>query len=432
VILQDTILNVTKNGLCTGCGSCAAFCPVDAIQIVKNEITGNYLAIPNRNCTNCGLCLKICPGRQVDFKALKKTIFGKDSRSILLGNYINTYVGYALDKETRYRSSSGGLVTEILCYLLENKRIDGALVIKMRKDKPLEPEPFVATSKEEVKPATGSKYCPVPANLGLKSILKSRNRRLAVVGLPCHIHGLRKAETLLEKLTGTVYLHIGIFCSNAPSFYATKFLLDKLNLKEDRIESISYRGNGWPGYLKIKLKNRGKPVLLPFSKYWNSGFGQFFCKMRCRLCIDQTNELADISLGDAWIPELMTQKNPGLSLIITRSSLSERILKEMREGGLVKLIDIDPEKTIQYANIIKKAGHNLWASSMKPNKLPKYNAELPNPTLKVILYYLLFKTGSFIADYPRLWKLLAVYKRISDNALKLLIALKGAKLMSRD
>ena len=43
--------------------------------------------------------------------------------------------------------------------------------------------------------ATKSKYCPVPANVRIKKILR-RNGKFAVVGLPCHIHGVRKAEML--------------------------------------------------------------------------------------------------------------------------------------------------------------------------------------------------------------------------------------------
>jgi len=79
-------------------------------------------------------------------------------------------------------------VTALFIFALEKGLIDGALVTGMKKDKPLEPEPFIARTREKIISARGSKYCSVPANIALKEILKAKEEeRFAVVGLPCHI-----------------------------------------------------------------------------------------------------------------------------------------------------------------------------------------------------------------------------------------------------
>jgi len=109
-----------------------------------------------------------------------------------------------------------------LLSLLNEKIIDGALVTRMGRDDPLKPEAFIATTKDELIDAIGSKYCPVPANVALNEILNSNFKKFAVVGLPCHIHGLRKAERLKKELREKIALHIGLFCSYGITFLTTQ------------------------------------------------------------------------------------------------------------------------------------------------------------------------------------------------------------------
>jgi coenzyme F420 hydrogenase subunit beta len=224
---DETIAQVVKDELCTGCGTCVALCPEEAIKRTINEKKGiNVPELNEEKCNHCGICYEVCPGHEVDFKQLNLEIFGKGPEDVLIGNYLNCYTGYATDYDIRYNSASGGLVTQLLVFALEEGVIDGALVTRMKKDNPLEPEPFIARSKEEIIEASKSKYCPVPANIVLKEILESEDgKRFAVVGLPCHIHGIRKAELINKKLKAKIVLHFGLFCSHTVDFLGDRFLV---------------------------------------------------------------------------------------------------------------------------------------------------------------------------------------------------------------
>ena len=88
---NETIAQVVKDGLCTGCGTCIALCPEEAIELRIDENKGLYIPELNEEkCNNCGTCYKVCPGHEVDFKELNLEIFGNESEDVLIGNYLKS------------------------------------------------------------------------------------------------------------------------------------------------------------------------------------------------------------------------------------------------------------------------------------------------------------------------------------------------------
>ena len=341
---SSTINKVVKLNLCNGCGTCAAICPKKAIHMEIDEKKGVYIAqINEERCTECNLCFAVCPGHGIDYNELNLEIFGKVPENILIGNYLNCYSGYSTDYNIRYNSSSGGLVTQTLIFALEEGIIDGAIVTRMKKEKPLEPEPFIAKTKEEIIEAMGSKYCPVPLNIALEEALKTEGR-FAIVGLPCHVDGLRKAEKINKRIKQKIVLRLGIFCNHSPNFYATSTLLKKLKIKEEDLDKFTYRGDGYPGTLKI-LSAKGKKNLVQ-SASWSFIGSHFFYPNRCLCCSNGICELADISFGDAWLPEMSGEKI-GISVLISKTAFGDRLLHEMELKKYIKLENLDARKIIQ-------------------------------------------------------------------------------------
>jgi len=361
-------------------------CPEEAIELTVNEKKGIYVPELNEDeCNNCGICYEVCPGHEVDFKQLNLEIFGKEPEDILIGNYLNCYVGHSTDYDIRYNSASGGLVTQLLIFVLEEGIIDGALVTKMKKDKPLEPEPFIARTQEEIIEASKSKYCPVPANIVLKEISRSKEgEKFAVVGLPCHIHGIRKAEQINKKLREKIVLHLGIFCNHTPNFLGTEFLLNKLKIKKEDVKNLNYRGEGWPGSMKISLAS--DEILIPEQDYWGRLFGlNFFTPTRCLLCSDSICELADISFGDAWLPELSNDKI-GKSIIVSKNEIGEKVLQAMKLKNKVELNKVNAKKVIRsQAGMLYFKKKNLNARCKLFRAIPKSNNLLESDAMDYLL-----------------------------------------------
>ena len=295
-------------------------------------------------CISCGICGKVCPGYKVDFESLNMEAFGKLPSDWSTGNCLNYHVGHSNDQNLRYNSASGGLASQILIYALEQGLIDGALVTRMSQVHPLESETFIARSREEIVAASKSKYCPVAANYALKDILHEKGR-FAVVGLPCHIHGVRKAEQLYPELRKKIVLHLGLMCSHMVSFAGTEFVVGKLNINKDHVTDIAYRGSGWPGAMKVTSKEGSAsiPLVGSWRSYWPVFSSFLFTPMRCTMCPDQLAELADISLGDAWLPEFRGDK-VGESILVTRTQFAERLLSNLQSDGSISLSPVSLEK----------------------------------------------------------------------------------------
>lgn len=408
-------MQVIKNDLCTGCGTCIAACPTNSIKLVLNKEKGIYVPELNvEKCIECNTCYAVCPGHEVDFHALNQAIFGRIPEDHFIGNYIEIYLGHSTDQEIRYSSSSGGLITQILIFALEKGLINGALVTRMKKDNPLEPEPFIARTKQEIIDAAKSKYCPVPANIALKEIMNaSQKEKFAVVGLPCHIHGIRKLEQLYPAIKTKIVLHIGIVCNHTPNFLATKFLINKNKVKCNEISNIDYRGSGWPGGMQIVTKREDRIYIPHFSSnYWGIVFNSFFFPSRCMLCSDKICELSDASFADAWIPELTKNDNIGTSLIISRNNNFEDILSK---AALEKLIVERSDKNIPYRSqgiisVKKRAKANLVIlRDIFGKVVPHYNQTFP----KIEKIYYINSMISFILNFASsqhyLWWIIDLY-----------------------
>jgi len=419
------IKEVVNNGLCTGCGTCVGLCPCDAIEMAIDKKKGIYNPVINEErCNNCGICIKVCPGHEVDFPKLNEQVFGKQPEDILLGNYINCYTGYATDYDARYNSASGGLVTALLIYALEQGIIDGALVTKMNSEKPLEPQPFIARTKEEIIEAARSKYCPVPANIALKEIIR-REGKYAVVGLPCHLHGIRKAEAINKKLKERIVLHLGIFCSHPMNFQGTKFILNKFGVHIKEIRNLAYRGHGWPGNMMIEY-NDNKKMLIPHKEhsiYLSLGF---FTPERCFYCCDQIADMSDISFGDAWIPELIEKDNIGTSAIIIRNAVGHLFIDNSITDKAINIEHLD-YKTAKKMVTKKSIYQIIKNTNFLRKNLPVYKIKLTKPNLGDYLRtILLLLNGSISKRY--MWFIitpLAKTERICTRTVGIALKLIG-------
>ncbi len=412
---RQTIVPVVKRKLCTGCGTCVSICPRGAVEMVLKK--GRYVArLDKERCNRCGLCHETCPGHGVDFEGLSTALLGDIPEDTAAGRYLGCYVGHAMDKDVRYNGASGGIVSSLLVFALQEGLINGALVTRMRRDDPLTPEPFIARTREEILSAAGSKYCPVAANTALQEVLDSDDR-IAVVGLPCHIQGLRKAEQRIPKLAQQIRYHISLACNLNFSFLGTARFLRNLDIDPDSVAALQYHGRGWSGRVLVRLKDGGRRTI-PYPEC-DRQLGPYSLR-RCTLCSDMLGELSDLTCSDAWVPQTTQTDRAGSSFVLSRTSEAEELLEgaALRQAIELSELDLQDLLTSQDHALFKKRKlrARLKLFRLAGQSVPVYRQKLLPPAR---------------ADYLSTIKLYAVRYALSGNHRLLRGLFRRARLRKR-
>lgn len=303
---------IIPDSLCTRCGTCEGVCPEG---IISEDIDGFPFGSDKEKCTGCGLCKKVCPGKHIDFPVCRV----KDDcfHHPLLGYYRSVKSAICSDRDNAIGSASGGAVTSLLKYLFESRAIDAVFTVRMNQEYPFNAYPFLAKRVDELEEGRQSKYQPVMVNRLLRDV--GEYNKIAVVGLPCHIHGIRKAEEEIPELKKKIFLHIGLFCGFNMERDATEFLIRKMGMQKFPVKKIQYRAGKWPGGFLVE-DSRGRRRFARKEDY--SLLNYLYLPQRCSTCPDYSAEMSDISFGDAWYKK----GGEGWNAVIARNERAESLL----------------------------------------------------------------------------------------------------------
>lgn len=389
----ENIAFVPREGLCTMCGTCAGLCPVDAISMVLDPDKGIYRpVIAVSSCIRCGFCLAVCPGYEVDLQLFDPSAdLSVRKYSPLFGRYSELFRMQATENIIRENGASGGMLTAVLIHLFDHTMIDGAVVTGMDRNQPLKATGYIVTTKEELFAAQRSKYLPNPLNGLLKEVVANwRGKRLAFVGLPCHVEGLRLAQDKLSVLKETVKFVLSPFCSRTPSLHATRFLMNCCGVDESMLKNVEYRSGQHPGCLTFTLQNSEQVHVHHLDwKYWGYAFMEFFYPRRCFLCFDKTSELTDLSFGDNYQVErsgAQVQYPGPTSTVIVRSSAGRAIIDAMllKKTALCTNQLTEQEFINDQDLVIKKAvGNRYWLMKLLKQSVPLHREEFKISTGKL-------------------------------------------------
>lgn len=403
---MNNINKTVRNNLCTGCGICEDVCPTHTIRIeCKNG--ENRPILNSKTCLGdkCGRCLKVCPGIGCNLAEMANRFFSnEDSKTDkYIGLFQNLHTGYSLDKEIRYHSASGGMVSQFLIYLLDKNIIDGAVVTGFSESDHITPVSYIARTKEEVLKAKSSKYCPVALNKVGNEIRKSEGKYV-IVGLPCHIQGFRKRAKIDRLFREKVIGYFSIYCSSNRTFNAQDFLFKKYNVNKHNVTYFAYRDNGCLGNMVIDQKSQRQEI--PYIKYYGA-LRSFFKPRRCLTCIDHYGELADVCFGDIHIKPYSEDKI-GISSWIVRNPYFDNLFKEASKEGYIYMNELDAitlnesQKTMLYPKK-RRAKAVMNMNKLIGLKSAIYDKQLEQPHIKDYISEIVCHCQRYIGKRKSLW-----------------------------
>lgn len=415
---MNNINKTVRNNLCTGCGICEDVCPTHTIRIeCKNG--ENRPILNSKTCLGdkCGRCLKVCPGIGCNLAEMANRFFSnEDSKTDkYIGLFQNLHTGYSLDKEIRYHSASGGMVSQFLIYLLDKNIIDGAVVTGFSESDHITPVSYIARTKEEVLKAKSSKYCPVALNK-VGNEIKNSEGKYVIVGLPCHIQGFRKRAAIDRKFREHVVGYFSIYCSSNRTFYARDFLLNRYGIDRKDIGYFAFRDNGCLGSLVVDAAGKGAEI--PHIHYYGA-LRSFFKPRRCLTCIDHYGELADVCFGDIHIRPY-SEDEVGISSWIVRNPYFEDLFKQAEVDGYIKMADGDAktlnesQKEMLYPK--QRRAHAIMnMDRLIGKKTAVYDKPLERPHLNDYVSELICHCQRFVGHHKFLWPIINFFYSLSMN-----------------
>lgn len=328
--------NIVNNNLCTGCGVCISEDDSKTAKMIWNKY--GFLVPRTTVKSNQSKMIDVCPFKinqlnedelAIKFIEENDTIFNSK-----IGHHRSLYAGYS--KEFRETSSSGGLATFVFEKLLLKNFVQSLFVVVEYGDI----YAFRLVSEiSDITEISKTRYIPVTLE-NLFTMIDEIDGKVAVSGVACFVKAIRLKQNKDPKLKEKIPFVVGIICGGLKSKHYTEFLVQSSGCYSDST-SVEYRVKNKDSHAldykfscKEKKNNRIHMVeMQKLGDMWGSGL---FKSNACDYCDDVVTELADISLGDAWL-DPYKQDGSGNSVIITRSVLADEIIKEGIKTGELSL-----------------------------------------------------------------------------------------------
>lgn len=328
---------VINSGLCIGCGLCSGLC----CEPLYNMEEGNdgFLYPKAVDQKVWADVRNACPGINYN---INYSLTKPEER--LWGPMKNVLLGNATNEEIRWKGSSGGGITAILIYLLENKIIDAAVQIGPSLNNPLKVDTYLNRNREDIIRCSSSRYCPSSPLAGIGKVFAS-DMKIAFVGKPCDVVALRQYLYLHPEFKKNIVICLSFFCASTPSYNGTSSILNRIGVLKEDVKEFWYRGRGWPGYATA-ITNTGIINTLTYAESWGEILSNH-AHFRCKICPDGVGFSADISFADGWDVhngKPVFNEQSGKNIIIVRTITGERIINDAVKLGQLQVKDYNISK----------------------------------------------------------------------------------------
>ena len=301
-----------KSELCTGCGACAAICPVGCISMETDEDGFLRPEVKTEKCVECGRCRKSCPILEAGGP---------------VGDETEAYAAINADEQVRLSSTSGGIFSLLCQWVLER----GGVVFGASYDEDFRVVHCRVENSGDLHKLRGAKYA--QSSLGdsyrqVKSCLEEE-RYVLFSGTPCQVGGLL---TFLGEGDEKLIL-VDLICHGVPSPKVWSHYVDYRSQRDACGQNPSHinlrsKETGWPGYsIQLVYPNGEVYSALNSQDPYLRGFvGNLYLRPSCYDChFKGSTRRSDFTLGDYWgvwsqLPEYHDGKGTSLVLMHTEKS----------------------------------------------------------------------------------------------------------------
>jgi coenzyme F420 hydrogenase subunit beta len=353
----DTALyrKVISNGYCIGCGACAS---VQGTPFAMARTgTGIYQAGIVAHETDRDmddLTAAVCPflsdtnENQIAAAQFADQAVFHDQ----VGYYNEIFCGHITDENERLASGSGGLTIWLARELLRQQWIDGVIHVTLGENPDQRFEYAIQQDDGALNAARKSRYYPIEFSSAVKLLRAMRGKRFAFIGVPCFVKAIHLLCRADPEIRAAIRFTISIFCGHLKSAAFGEFLAWRAGVPPAELENVDFRWKipGRPANrygIRAQGKAGRKPIIRPVAGIFGADWGLGYFKPKaCDYCDDITGETADVSFGDAWLPEAARDYR-GTNIVAVRNSKIGRLFEDALAAGTITLSPSSPEDVVQ-------------------------------------------------------------------------------------
>lgn len=332
--LIANITPVVEHDQCIACGACIQACPEDAIVPAYHDGRGAHevSVSDDTGCSDCAQhCRDVCPSVAFSFRDAHPRLGGDALR---LGPIRDLRLSHAPAHQFNGVSSSGGMVRVMIESWLRQARTVICLAAT--------PEGYGAVAIDQtdaLRQLPGSIYHGVSFN-AMIPLLRAAPAPVMLVAIPCVFEGLaRYVRGHAPELEAKIGLRVGLICGWMFSDHAWRTFAELRGISEP-VTDVQYRGEDKVGQLKLRTAaqlhrySRRQFDSVHAEAAFKSSFSRVYNRLRCRLCEDHLNVLADVAVGDAWLARL-PEDTDKISIVAIRSERGLDLLDALEAEGRV-------------------------------------------------------------------------------------------------
>jgi coenzyme F420 hydrogenase subunit beta len=324
---RELFHEVVATNLCTGCAACVMACPRDVLEYDHAETYHPFnveLSTAADDCVHgqrgCDICTRACP-RFRDWEVeCDQALFGRARQpDEITGIRRGVFLARATDPAVLAAGQDGGLVSALLVWGLETDRIEGALTSRLSSTRRWDGEPFLATNRDEVLEAAGSRYTYAANPLAMKEAERRGLKRLALVGMSCQasINGTLQARRV-NKYARRIEITIGLLCSKSFAYDGLRQVITQdYDIPLEDIAKVDIKGR-----FQLWRRSTGEQIDIPLKQLRQA------TREGCRLCPDFAAEHADVATGGLG-------QRDGWTLAVVRTQRGEDWMRQAEAAGVI-------------------------------------------------------------------------------------------------
>ena len=324
--IEETI----SRGICIGCGACSA-ATGGAVRVQLGRTRLYEANLEDASEEQVRAASRVCPFSDESPNENELTAPRADSAMVSdtrLGLHTRTFAGRVADEKYLRGSSSGGLASWLVDELISSGHADAVIHVGAEQSKDELFSHKISAGEKSAKYRKSQYYATTMADV--LQLVAEVPQRYIIVGVPCFIRAARalcrESSVFKERLA----FFIALVCGHYKTQSFAESLAWQLGVKPNDLSSVDFRvkqddrtANDYN--FAARSRATGQTVSAPTRTLAGGNWGHSaFQPEACNFCDDVVGETADVSFGDAWLPEFISYPL-GTNVVVSRNRLIDGI-----------------------------------------------------------------------------------------------------------